>query len=140
MKICKVEGCERKHSAKGYCNTHIRQIERHGELRPDIERPKKCSKCCVHGCNNFTKGNVSTCSEHSDRISLKIYTSDDSKPDTCTLFGCTRVAYGQGMCRVHYSQAKRVKYKTLGDLKQCDYTNCDGIAIKNNRCQRHIGR
>ena len=32
MKICKVEGCNNKHYAKGYCSKHYTQLRRHGEI------------------------------------------------------------------------------------------------------------
>jgi hypothetical protein len=32
MRICKVEGCENKHCAKGYCKKHYYQIQRNGNL------------------------------------------------------------------------------------------------------------
>ena len=32
MKTCKVEGCNGKHVAKGYCDKHYRQYKRHGEI------------------------------------------------------------------------------------------------------------
>ena len=32
MKTCKVDGCNNKHLAKGYCNKHYRQMRRHGEI------------------------------------------------------------------------------------------------------------
>ena len=32
MKICKVEGCNRKHVAKGYCDKHYRQVKKYGEV------------------------------------------------------------------------------------------------------------
>jgi len=32
MKICIVEGCERKHHAKGYCKKHDVQFRRHGKI------------------------------------------------------------------------------------------------------------
>jgi len=47
MRVCKVEGCDRKHSAKGYCKKHYNQIERFGETRPDYV-PMKCK---VDGCD-----------------------------------------------------------------------------------------
>ena len=31
MKTCKVEGCNNKHKAKGYCQKHYQQLLRHGE-------------------------------------------------------------------------------------------------------------
>ena len=38
MKICKVEGCNGKHKAKGYCNKHYKQLLRHGKI---LERSHK---------------------------------------------------------------------------------------------------
>lgn len=32
MKICKVEGCESKYHARGYCNKHYNQIKNHNRL------------------------------------------------------------------------------------------------------------
>ena len=32
MKICKVEGCDRKHRAKGYCPKHYLQVWKHGKI------------------------------------------------------------------------------------------------------------
>lgn len=32
MKICKVEGCENKHIARGYCNKHYIQRKRHNKI------------------------------------------------------------------------------------------------------------
>ena len=31
MRICKIEGCENKHEAKGYCNKHYLRIWRYGD-------------------------------------------------------------------------------------------------------------
>jgi len=32
MKICKVEGCENKHKAKGYCKRHYNQMYKYGKI------------------------------------------------------------------------------------------------------------
>lgn len=32
MRTCKVEGCNNKHDAKGYCSKHYKQIARHGRI------------------------------------------------------------------------------------------------------------
>ena len=29
---CFVEGCNRKHSARGYCNLHVKRLDRHGDV------------------------------------------------------------------------------------------------------------
>ena len=32
MRTCKVEGCNNKHHAKGYCKKHYLQMKRHGQI------------------------------------------------------------------------------------------------------------
>lgn len=32
MKVCRVEGCGKKHNAHGYCGMHARRMERYGDL------------------------------------------------------------------------------------------------------------
>ena len=33
MKLCKFEGCDRKHKAKGFCGSHYESYRRNGEAR-----------------------------------------------------------------------------------------------------------
>jgi hypothetical protein len=53
--FCCVDGCNRPHHSKGYCERHSRQIEKYGRLTPELEsktlRPLKL--CSVEGCNNI---------------------------------------------------------------------------------------
>lgn len=46
MKICNVDGCEKKHHSKGLCQMHYRRSKRHGS--PYYESQKICS---IDGCN-----------------------------------------------------------------------------------------
>ena len=46
--MCKVDGCEGKHRAHGYCGKHYRQIRMFDRLTPEREyRPHYCT---VRGC------------------------------------------------------------------------------------------
>ena len=44
MKICRVEECNNKHFAKGYCRKHYKQMYRHGQISKTI-----------YDCNEFVK-------------------------------------------------------------------------------------
>ena len=48
MKICKIEGCDGKHKAKGYCIKHYQQYLKYGEGLAPIKQ----TICSVDGCNN----------------------------------------------------------------------------------------
>lgn len=68
MRTCSVEGCERKHSSKGYCGKHYVQIKRCGEIIDDkikykLEHPRLCS---VEGCNNKHRRN-DFCERHAQQ-------------------------------------------------------------------------
>jgi len=64
MRICKIEGCGKKHLAKGYCSKHYKQIEKHGHILPERHFPDKCT---IGGCNNehYSKG---FCNKHYNQI------------------------------------------------------------------------
>ena len=45
-RVCEVDDCEWEAYARGLCGRHYKQVQRHGEVRPDQEpRP-----CAVEGC------------------------------------------------------------------------------------------
>lgn len=41
MKVCKVEGCNKKHHAHGYCGKHYMQIKMYGEIRRTYKDPNE---------------------------------------------------------------------------------------------------
>ena len=53
-KICKVDGCERKHHARGYCQIHYMQNRRRGV-------------CTVHGCGRDVDSR-GMCQKHYQRF------------------------------------------------------------------------
>lgn len=66
IKICKVENCNKKAKAHGYCNTHYEQIRIYGKLL----EPKTLNKdkiCLIEGCNNPVL-NKNYCSKHYQQI------------------------------------------------------------------------
>lgn len=49
MKLCSIEGCEAKHSALGYCQTHYHRMRRYGD--PNAYHPNATRTCSVEGCD-----------------------------------------------------------------------------------------
>ena len=61
-KLCSIDGCDNKHSSKGYCNKHYLRLKQHGD--PNYRKtPERAEICSVVGCNSkhFAK---SYCSKH----------------------------------------------------------------------------
>lgn len=93
MRICSIKGCKKKHSLKGYCNTHYQAIIRRS-LTPNIygecsikncgrglyakgycwkhyaffKRESHKKKCEVKNCNNNCFPDQKYCFRHRDRI------------------------------------------------------------------------
>ena len=62
MKICTVEGCDRKHHAKGFCKIHYNQT---------LSGPKNANeKCSIQDCNSLIGkyGCKGLCSKHYARL------------------------------------------------------------------------
>ena len=59
MKKCKVNNCDGKHKAKGYCKKHYDQFRKYGEGLA----PVKQTVCSVDGCNNKHYG-LGYCDKH----------------------------------------------------------------------------
>ena len=62
---CKIEGCDRKHKAFGYCKLHYRRLKKHGST--DVPQKWHKGKCTLEYCNrkHHVKG---FCELHYKRI------------------------------------------------------------------------
>lgn len=75
-KECSVDGCKRKHSAKGYCKKHYERFRRHGDPMVNYVRKYRRNSLCLdniekpenrfYGCrdeknllNEYHKSNLS---------------------------------------------------------------------------------
>ena len=47
MRTCKISDCEVKHYAKGYCERHYKQLQRHGKItnKEPVMRYEECRWC-----------------------------------------------------------------------------------------------
>src|SRR5258708_2747388 len=68
-RLCKIEGCSRKHNAKGYCESHYARFRRGQALEGPIqrERRQRTRLCTIEGCNrkHYVHG---FCDGHYDRF------------------------------------------------------------------------
>lgn len=56
MKICKIDGCNRKHYALGFCKAHWRRQREHGDPGSTDIRPHRSGRyCSVASCNEVHK-------------------------------------------------------------------------------------
>ena len=100
-RICSIEGCERKHMARGWCSLH------YGRMR--VTRP-----CSVNGCE-VNAWSRDLCNAHYQRWRHHGSTGDapvvSKRPSQlCEIRDCDRVAKAQGLCNSHYQDYRMNKH------------------------------
>jgi hypothetical protein len=50
IKICEVIGCDNIVHAKGFCDKHYKEFNKHGKILTEKEKEKEVKVCCVEGC------------------------------------------------------------------------------------------
>jgi hypothetical protein len=112
--MCKVENCNKKVTAKGYCPTHYRKFRLFGDPLYMSDRAKafQIVGCQVQGCNNPKKAK-GLCGMHDNRFRKHgdvNYTRPVERKlkDRCTILSeqegrqCLKEKVARGMCQMHY--------------------------------------
>ena len=122
MKICKVDGCESKHHAKGYCSRHRSQIRRHGKL---LERTTKDKNKYVD-CGNYYE--ICLYNRKSEEVARTLIDKDDYEKVKDYKWGINPQGYAvttiinKKTLRLHHLVKTRHKY-LFTDHKDTDKLN-----------------
>lgn len=120
-RYCSVEGCERRHEARGFCSMHYQRVQRHGV--PGLAAPQRLARkpaapqgqtrnvgsCSVEGCENPIRTrkmcnlHYERWRRHGDALYCKLH--DNRGP--CSVVGCTNKALALTLCCRHYYQRRR---------------------------------
>lgn len=124
-KICKVDGCDKKHYAKGYCNYHY-------HIATDIGQP-----CSIEGCNkkHYAKG---YCKNHYLAYKRKLKQAKINS-GKCKINGCENNIYSNKMCKSHYIEKMKnyVRKKPNREIKICSIEGCNVKHRAGGYCNRH---
>lgn len=114
---CQVEGCDRKHKARGYCAVHYQHWKRGVPVRAgaiktrDSHPPERCTET---ECQDPVKAK-GLCKMHYARLlrhGHTRYRDRKTVPVACSEVGCESHAYSKGLCHQHWQRQKinRTKY------------------------------
>ncbi len=134
---CKVEGCQQKAVASGWCHTHYMRVYRTGEAGPagplPSGQPAFLTVCKIDGCGQKALAK-DLCRKHYARV-VRTGVTDDPvpTPEFCSVDGCGKKFYSLGLCRLHYWRKKVTG--DVGPAKAMDrkrvHVDSDGCVVCN---------
>ena len=95
MRTCTLAGCNRKHKARGLCETHYRQ-----EIRRN--RPS----CRIDDCDKPQFQRTTQLCETHYRQWLRTGSPHTAMQTGCSVPGCKRKHHAGDLCRHHYDQQR----------------------------------
>lgn len=100
-RVCSIEGCGKRHAARGLCNAHVHRLYLHGD--PQADKPLRGEVpilCTVDGCaeKHVARG---WCRKHYTQNWKR---GNPRRPEKfpCAIGDCERVAVARELCARHY--------------------------------------
>lgn len=116
VKTCQLDGCDRPHFCKGWCNLHYERVRRLGEPGPvgTIEQYSEQEATCPACGETFAlraRGprKVFCSTRCRARVAMAAARAAGyQRPPTgpCTVEGCTRLVMAKGLCVMHYNRMR----------------------------------
>jgi hypothetical protein len=162
VRICSIEGCNKKHEAKGYCKNHYKsflkygnpfQVEANKKAReaqraeisklktiPKWRRTSREGECSVEGCDRDIKAKQ-LCDMHYarwNRNNTVERKTQERVSDTCLVFGCDKPYKSKGLCETHYRYYNKYDSPVLPKtVKLCGVEGCYEVHYGKGFCERH---
>lgn len=140
---CSVEGCERKHSSRGWCKKHYERWRTTGTT--DKREKPYPSSCLMEDCKKRSHG-FGYCKTHYSRLRKQGKLKGLTANKKCSVSGCEQTHYATGLCAMHYSRMRKHGSPGQGDPlrrvqpEQCAADCCDNPARSRSLCEKHLGR
>ena len=107
-RTCSVEGCERKHDARGLCSNH----------RQQLKLQTQTILCSIEGCNRPSHTR-SYCQYHYNRLKKDGILIPIAKASVlCSVNGCNRKHRAHGLCSMHSGRMARNGSVEINYLQQ----------------------
>ena len=111
MRVCSIEGCEKKESARGWCSMHYWRWKEHGDPNYKKVLPRLCS---IEGCEK-SRDRREWCTHHYTqwwKYGDPLYNGRE-KQMACKIDGCDEPRWKAGagtlvLCKAHYKEYKAI--------------------------------
>lgn len=148
--VCRVDGCDRKPTARSMCSTHHNRWLKTGSTDEPVKPVRK--PCSIDGCDTMaeTRGwcgtHYSRWKRHGDPLHLAKMgrTIKTTPPEPCTIDGCNNLSHARTWCTTHYSRWVRhgnphhVTPKPA--RKPCAVDGCNTPSKARGWCCKHYRR
>lgn len=111
-RTCSVDGCDKPHAARGWCDTHYRRwYNAPGSGVGDLMVIVNIGECTIEGCTKDARYR-GWCSTHYGRFQrlgdpLAIVESRSAQGGQCAVDGCKELSQKRGWCAMHYRRWQR---------------------------------
>ena len=142
FKSCSVDGCDRKHKAKGLCSAHYKRRNKNN-MKPVSNRVR--GVCSVDSCD-LPHSSLGFCKSHAERArrGASLDVPLVKQRTSCSVEGCGRKHEAKGFCKLHSDRLKRgtplnqpVEVQIHGRTS-CSVQDCDNDYAHSGFCSKHI--
>lgn len=144
VRLCDVQGCERKHVGRGYCQSHYQQAKARGEFGHETCSVPSCSAAGI--ISGMCRNHYEVHCRREGRVTVGAL--------ECEVNGCARPQIAKNMCHLHYTRTRRdgtpgpaqvIKAENgSGHLTKAGYrtVRVDGRNVAEHRLvmETHLGR
>ena len=107
-RVCSVDGCGKKHLARGLCSAHYNRVRKGIPVDKPMRPWKIDGPCSVDGCERDAKAK-GFCSLHYERNKNGLSLTEGLRVPrglhkTCTIDGCDRPHTAKGLCQFHWQR------------------------------------
>ena len=117
MKLCKIQDCNKKHKAFGYCDSHYKQSKK-GQVTSIVKF--NTTTCSITNCTNQYRAN-GFCRKH------------DNEHKSIKCINCNNFVYLKGVCQPCYK-------KEINNDSKCVELGCENKILAKNVCSIHYLR